>query len=70
MIDREKWQNVHSPVPTDNPRETSEKHSVTGITLNNEIYMTGNIIVVEIGAYKMRQLTHQLTHQFQQLYFH
>ena len=42
MINREVWQDVNSPVPTDNPEETSEKHSVTGITLNNEVYMTGN----------------------------
>ena len=50
MYDRIKWQDVHSPVPTDNPRETTEKHSVTGITLNNEVYMTGKLYFIVLLA--------------------
>ena len=51
MVNRRKWVDVHSPVPTDNPNEKSEKHSVTGITLNNDVYATGYFFTDDIFCF-------------------
>ena len=42
MVDRGEWRDVKSPIPRDDPDDAGiHKHNVVGITLYNEIYMTG-----------------------------